>query len=86
VSMKMSYPPPSPLTRLRHLWIFPIAENEIKAQGVTLWRHWRDPNRITERDKDADTECLPEVLPIMEILLESLYQCQRGLLQRGWDE
>jgi hypothetical protein len=31
-------------------------------------------------------EFLPELLPIVENLLESLYQCQRGLVQRGWDE
>jgi hypothetical protein len=31
---------------------------------------------------------LPEALPIMEILLELLYQCQRGLNRRGrgWRE
>jgi hypothetical protein len=27
---------------------------------------------------------LPAVLPTMEIPMESLYQCRRGLLQRGW--
>jgi hypothetical protein len=38
---------------------------------------------VAERDKDAETKWLLEVLPIMEIPLESLYQCQRGLFRRG---
>ena len=32
----------------------------------------------------TDTKWLPAVLPIMKILLGSLYQCRSGLLRRGW--
>ena len=37
---------------------------------------------VAEPDKDAEAKWLPEVLPIMEIPLESLYQYQRGLFRR----
>ena len=64
--------------------LLPIPEEEIETQGATFWECWRDPDRIAERDEDADTKWLPEVFQIMKIPLESLYQCQRGLLWRGW--
>ena len=79
-----SHPPPFLLTGpCPHTFFSPIPEDEIETQGATFWEHWRDPGRITERDEDADTKWLPEMLPIMEIPLEPLYQCQRELLQRG---
>jgi len=77
-------PPPSLLTGPRHLWFFPIPEDEIQAQGATFWQHWRDPDWITGRDEDGDAKLLPAVLPIMEIPLGLLYKCRKGLLQRGW--
>ena len=83
-STNTSHPPPSLLTGPRLLWFFPIPRNEIENQGAMSWQHWRDPDWIVERDEDADSKCLPDVLPIMEVPLESLCQCQRGLLQRGW--
>ena len=64
--------------------IFSYSKNEIENQGAMFWQHWRDPDRIAERDEDAEVKWLSEVLPILEVPLESLYQCQRGLLQRGW--
>jgi len=63
--------------------IFPIPEEETATHRATVWQNWRDPDQNAECDEDADAKWLPEVLPIMEILLESLYQCQRELLQRG---
>jgi hypothetical protein len=39
---------------------------------------------VEKRDKDAEAKWLLEVLLIMEIPLESLYQCQRGLFRRVW--
>ena len=45
-----------------------------------------DPDRIAERDEDADSKRLPAVLPIMKIQLGSLYQCRRRLLRRGWGQ
>jgi len=54
------------------MWFFPIPEDETEAQGAMLWQHWTDPDQIAERDEEAATKWLPEVLPIMEILLESL--------------
>jgi hypothetical protein len=74
--------PPSLLPEPLHLWFFPIPEDENEAQGATFWLSWRDPDRIAERDKDAEVKWLPVVLPFMEIPLELLYQCQRGLLRR----
>ena len=65
-------------------WFFPIPEDETETQGVTFWQQWRDPDQTAEHDVDTDVKWLTEVLPIMEILLESRYQCQRGILQRGW--
>jgi len=75
--------PLSLLTGPRHLWFFHILEDEIETQEATFWQHWRTPDRIAERDEDADAKWLPEVLSIMEIPLESLYPYQRGLLRRG---
>jgi len=66
------------------MFFSPIPEDEIETQGAMFWEHWRDPDRIAERNEDADMKWLPEVLLIVEIPLESLYQCQRGLLRRGW--
>jgi hypothetical protein len=34
--------------------------------------------------EDDESKFLPAVLPILEIPLESLYQCRWGLLQTGW--
>jgi hypothetical protein len=53
------------------------------SRGKVL-TNWRDQDRIAGRDDDTDTKWLPAVLPIMKILLGSLYQCRRGLLRRGW--
>jgi hypothetical protein len=76
-------PPPSLLAS----WdFFPIPKDEIETQGATFWRHWRDPERIAERDVDADAKWLPEVLPIMEIPLVSLYHFKRELLRKRWGE
>ena len=66
------------LTGPSHLRFFPISENETEAQGAMLWEHWRDPDWIAGCDEDTDVKWLPALLPIMEILLGSLYQCQRG--------
>ena len=41
----------------------------------------RDPDLIAECDEDVDTKWLPEMLLILEIPLELLYQCYRGW---GW--
>jgi hypothetical protein len=79
-----SLPPPSLLIGPRPLWFSPVLEDEIDTQGATFWQLWSDPDRIADRDEDADAKWLPEVPPIMEIPLEMLYQCQRGLLRRGW--
>ena len=62
-----SLPPPSLLIRPRPMWFSPVLEDEIDTQGATFWQHWSDPDRIAERDEDADAKWLPEVLPIMEI-------------------
>jgi len=38
--------------------------------------------RIAGRDGDAETKCLPALPPIIEIPLETLYQCRTGQLRR----
>jgi hypothetical protein len=52
----------------------------------TFSKHYRDPDRIAERDEDIDAKWLPEMLPIMEIPLKSLCQYQRSFLRRGWGQ
>jgi len=37
---------------------------------------------IAERDQDTNAKWLTELLPIMEIQLESLYQCQGDYFER----
>jgi hypothetical protein len=74
--------PPSLLPEPRHQWFFSYSRRWNWSSGGDFWLSWRDPDRIAERDKDAEVKWLPEVFPIMEIPLELLYQCQRGLLRR----
>ena len=83
-STNMTVIPHHPYSTDLTLWFSPIPGDETKTQGVTFWQHWRDPGRIAEHDVDTDMKWLPEMLPVTEILLESLYQCQRGQLWRGW--
>jgi hypothetical protein len=80
-----SHPPPaSLLTGSCHLWFCPIPEDHIEAERVKFREHRRDPDRTAGHDDDTDIKWLPAVLLIMEILLELLYQCRRGLFWRGW--
>ena len=43
-----------------------------------------DSTKQIQIKSQTDAKWLPEVLPIMEILLELLYHCRRGLLRREW--
>jgi len=81
--IQQSSPPPSLLTGHHPLWFFLFPKMKLQLKG-RHWQCWRDPDWTAECNGDADTKWLPDVLPIMEILLELLYQCQRELLQRGW--
>jgi len=47
---------------------------------ATFWQYWEDSVRITGRDGDAETKRIPALLPIIEIPLDTLYHCRRGLL------
>ena len=63
--------------------IFSYSQRWNWSSRGNFWQHWRDPDWIAGHDEEADARWLPAVLPIMEIPLGS-YQCQRGLLRRGW--
>jgi len=63
---------------------FPIPQDEIDGQISNNWQCWKYPVRIAGRDEDAEMKCLPAVPPIIEIPLETLYQCRRELRRRGW--
>jgi len=63
---------------------FFCSRDENKAHVETFWQYWVNPEQIAGGDEDSDRKFLPAVLPILEIPLESLYQCRWGLLQRGW--
>jgi hypothetical protein len=66
----------------RHLWLFPIPQDEITAQRASFWHDWGDPRRTARGYRQTHFWELPGMYEIMGNTLELLYTCPRELLRR----
>ena len=76
--------PPLLFTWPHPLRLFPIPQDAITAERVSLWHDWGDPCRNASSYRHTHIRELPGMHEIMGNMLGLLYTCPRGLLRKRW--